>query len=435
MRVSGSLTRRITTQVFGSLPEPRRATHGCFSGQNNEVMDEGIVLYFPGPGSFTGEDVVEFQGHGSPVVLDMLVERCVGLGARIAGPGEFSQRAFLNNRIDLAQAEAIADLIECRSRQAALGAVRSLQGEFSRRIDSLMAGLTRLRVLVEAAIDFPEDEVDPLENQRIAARIEALTDLVNKTLMGASRGVIMQEGASAVLAGKPNAGKSSLMNALTGRDTSIVTPVPGTTRDTVGEDLNLDGIPLRLLDTAGLRESEEVVEAEGIRRAQRAMAASDLVLAVVDASLPDQVREEHLDSLTREIEKSGKSREAVTLVLNKIDLVRHRDHLVKGLFSTALLVSAKQGEGVDALKDRLKQSLGYGLGVESNHTARRRHVEALKACLAAINAGKEVLCRTGAEELLAEELKLAQYHLGQITGAVTSDDLLGEIFSSFCIGK
>ncbi len=430
VRVSGPLAESILKNVTGREVKPRYAKHCRFLDDEGEPIDDGVVLFFPGPDSFTGEDVVEFQGHGSPVVADMLVSRCIALGARIAAPGEFSQRAFLNDKIDLAQAEAIADLIASASVAAARGATRSLQGAFSSRINELVAELTSLRVFVEAAIDFPEEEIDFLSDERVTLGLREIQDGLDRTTREASQGQIILEGASVVLAGRPNAGKSSLMNCLTQSETSIVTEVPGTTRDIVNQAMQLDGIPLHLVDTAGIRESDEIVEAEGIRRAQAAIASADLVILVIDASLDEATRSAHLKALTDEI-----ATDAYTLVLNKADLVDEATDLAREEFADAVVLSCKQGDGLDSLKNKLKQQLGYDAALGSNFTARARHVDALERAGAAVERGARQLKQSGAGELLAEELKIAQDCLGEITGVVTADDLLGEIFSSFCIGK
>ena len=416
IRVSGPDVTRISEAVAGRIPEPRYATFARFKDENNQVLDEGIVLFFPGPDSFTGEDVLEIQGHGGPVVLDMLLSRIVSLGARNARPGEFSQRAFLNDKLDLTQAEAIADLIESSTEAAARGAIRSLQGEFSTLVNELLAQVIELRVYVEAAIDFPEEEIDFISDERVMGRLKEIQETLASILDQSREGTLLTEGASVVLTGKPNAGKSSLMNLLTGRETSIVTDIPGTTRDVIGDVLQLDGIPLRLLDTAGIRESADQIEAEGVKRAQAAQQEADLVLHLVDAStdIPP--------------ETTG-PREVV--VLNKIDLLDNPDDLPSGTPK----ISAKTGAGLEDLKIRLKETLGVSDAEGGGFTARSRHIAALKAAGDALLDGKRVLEDQQAGELLAEELRECQRHLSEITGEFSADDLLGEIFSSFCIGK
>lgn len=416
VRVSGQQVPDIATAVIGTLPEPRYASYCAFRDEHSAVIDEGIALYFRAPDSFTGEDVLELQGHGGPVVLDMLLNRVVSLGARVARPGEFSKRAFLNDKIDLAQAEAIADLIASTTSEAARGAMRSLQGEFSRMVDGLALRMIELRMYVEAAIDFPEEEIDFISDERVSQQLAALVEELELIESRAGDGALLNDGASVVLLGKPNAGKSSLMNLLTGRDTSIVTEIPGTTRDLLNQDLQLDGIPLTLVDTAGLRDSADAIEAEGVKRAMAAGDAADLVIHVIDASVDKAVPE---STDPRQIN-----------VLNKIDLL---DSTVTA--PGMIRMSAKTGEGLDQLKAALKEKLGYSGNTESGFTARTRHVTALKIALAALRAGESALRDDQAGELLAEELKVAHAALSEITGEFTSDDLLGEIFSRFCIGK
>ena len=421
IRVSGSLAPVIAAKMLGRLPAERHATFSSFCDDQGGAIDHGIALYFKAPDSFTGEDVLELHGHGGPVVLDLLLQRIIALGARIAAPGEFSQRAFLNDKMDLAQAEAIADLIDSGTQQAARGAMRSLQGEFSNRVNTLQTSVTGLRVLVEAAIDFPEEETDFLPDGEAESHLEAIRGQLEAILVAAGNGVLLSEGASVVLIGKPNAGKSSLMNALTGRDTSIVTDIPGTTRDVIDEDLQLDGIPLRLLDTAGIRESDDRIEAEGVRRALVAGQAADLLITIRDASLDEDSWEQ----------LPGESSAPEVRVMNKIDLLADRS----GLPGDCVAISAKTGEGINDLKYRLKQVLGFQGDMESGFTARRRHLTALEEARDALYRGKFVLAEGRGGELLAEELRVCQQHLSALTGEYSADDLLGEIFSSFCIGK
>ena len=419
VRVSGPDVKEISRQILGEIPEPRLATYSDFS-DGEDVIDQGIALYFNAPGSFTGEDVLELQGHGGPVVLEMLLNRVINLGARIAAPGEFSQRAYLNDKMDLAQAEAIADLINSSTEAAARGAVRSLQGEFSTRINQLVAKVIELRVFVEASIDFPEEEIDFLSDERIEVQLAEVYQELDKVLAETSHGALLVEGASVVLMGKPNAGKSSLMNLLTGRDTSIVTDIPGTTRDVVNETLQLDGIPLRLVDTAGIRNSLDEIEAEGVKRALAAGEEADLVIAVVDASEPDA---------NKQAESLLEDRRTV-VVFNKIDLVADTDLLIDGI-----QMSAKTGLGLQGLKDQLKKRLGLSLNEGSGFTARNRHIIALGYGREALAAASSLLIEQRAGELVAEELRVCQQNLSEITGEFTADDLLGEIFGSFCIGK
>ena len=416
VRISGPEVPRIAAAVTGRIPEPRYATFAPFRDGTGGTIDEGLVLYFPAPDSFTGEQVLELQGHGGPVVLDLLLDRIVSLGARIARPGEFSQRAFLNDKLDLTQAEAIADLINSSTQAAARGAIRSLQGEFSNRINGLLAMVIELRVYVEAAIDFPEEEIDFISDENVMGRLADVQKKLDGILDHSREGTLLTEGASIVLTGKPNAGKSSLMNRLTGRETAIVTDIPGTTRDVIGEALQLDGIPLRLLDTAGIRNSDDEIELEGVKRARAARAEADLILHLVDAS-KDQPP------------TASGSREVV--VLNKVDLVDDRSALSSGY----PWISAATGEGLDELKAHLKRLLGVKETGGGGFSARSRHLAAMRAAKSALQAGSRVLAERQAGELLAEELRECQRHLSEITGEFTADDLLGEIFSSFCVGK
>ena len=427
VRVSGPLVPEIALQVMGKLPPPRQARLGDFLDADGCALDQGLTLYFPGPDSFTGEDVLEFQGHGGPVVLDLLLRRILALGARVAKPGEFSQRAFLNDKLDLAQAEALADLINAGSEAAARGALRSLQGDFSRLIDQLVAEVIALRVEVEAAIDFPDEGLDPLAEERIDQRLDALEARIQDILQQAGQGALLVEGAAVVLAGKPNAGKSSLMNRLTGQDTSIITDIPGTTRDLVDAQVQLGGIPLRMTDTAGLRHSHNEIEAEGVRRATAALATADLVLLVLDATLDAPLLATQIAELR---EDAGPSSQLI--VLNKIDLLAQPLMPQKGDFAGAMGLSCKTGEGLEALQEAMLQQLGSRGAAESNFTARRRHLTALQRATEALARARST---EQAWELVAEELRSCQADLSEITGAFGADDLLGEIFSHFCIGK
>ncbi|HKI75133.1 MAG TPA: tRNA uridine-5-carboxymethylaminomethyl(34) synthesis GTPase MnmE [Pseudomonadales bacterium] len=427
IRVSGPAVKAIAIAIIGAVPQPRYATLCDFVDEDGITIDSGIALYFPQPHSFTGEDVLELQGHGGPVVLDMLLERTVALGARLARPGEFSERAFLNDKLDLSQAEAIADLIDSASRKAAQGAMRSLSGVFSEQVRHLSAMVIELRMFVEAAIDFPEEEVDFLDDERLATTLAELEAALSQTLAQAGQGALLHEGMTLVITGRPNAGKSSLMNCLSGTDVSIVTSVPGTTRDIVDEFIHLDGIPLKLVDTAGIRDSGDEVEAEGVRRAMREVDRADQVLAVIDVAAHVDSWQRHADELVTELNAAGRA----TVVLNKIDLLPENSiREVDGVIG----VSAKTGAGIDALKAHLKRLAGFDAGVEGNFTARRRHVDALKRASAHLGEARQLLeARRG--ELVAEELRLSHECLCEITGEFTPDDLLGKIFSTFCIGK
>ena len=428
VRISGSLSTSIAEAICGLLPQPRQAVLRRFRSGAGEVLDHGIVLYFPAPQSFTGEDVVEFQGHGGPVVLDVLLGRVVELGARLARPGEFSERAFLNDKLDLAQAEAIADLIASDTAAAARAALRSLQGEFSRQVDSLVDGLVTLRVYVEAAIDFPEEEIDFLADGVIAARLAELQERLRVLQAAAGQGRLLRDGMTVVIAGRPNAGKSSVLNRLAGREAAIVTAVPGTTRDVLREHISIDGMPLHVIDTAGLRDSDDPVEREGIRRAWAEIDAADRILMVVDDRLGLTAEEAGLR------ERLPVAR-PVTVLYNKIDLSGRPPSVREGAWGTEVLLSAKTGAGLELLREHLKSCMGYRGGGEGAFMARRRHLEALERATAALERAVEQLEVFRAGELVAEELREAQHALAEITGEFGSEDLLSRIFSSFCIGK
>lgn len=433
IRVSGPLAANIAEQVVGHLPAPRQAEYLPFRADNGEFLDTGLALYFPGPHSFTGEDVLELQGHGGPVVMDLLLQRCLSLGARAARPGEFSERAFLNDKMDLAQAEAVADLIDCASAQAARLAVRSLQGVFSERVHELVAALTELRLYVESAIDFPEEEIDFLGDGQVQSRLDAVQSRLDETQAAAQQGNLLREGMTVVIAGRPNAGKSTLLNALSGRETAIVTDIPGTTRDVLREQIQLDGLPLHIIDTAGLRDSGDAVEQEGIRRAWAEIEAADRILFLHDVTQEFNEQEQKL------LARLAKAGPAITVVQNKVDLSASESmDLPVELFLEkveTLKVSAQTGDGLSALREHLKTCVGYEAGGEGQFMARRRHLDALAQAQQHLKQGKQQLQEFAAGELLAEELRQAQQALGEITGEVTADELLGKIFSSFCIGK
>ncbi|MDQ5909378.1 MAG: tRNA modification GTPase [Pseudomonadota bacterium] len=427
VRVSGPLSAVIAEAVCGHLPQPRYAALRRFYAHDGHVIDEGIAFYFPAPHSFTGENVLELQGHGGLVVMDLLLARVLELGARPARPGEFSERAFLNDKLDLAQAEAIADLINSTTAEAARAAVRSLEGEFSRRIQALVEGLIELRMYIEAAIDFPEEEIDFLADERITDQLHVLREQLCALQAAAGQGRLLRDGMTVVIAGRPNAGKSSLLNVLAGREAAIVTAIPGTTRDVLREQIAIDGMPLHIIDTAGLRDSEDVVEQEGVRRAWAEIATADRILLLVDdregLTAEDQALQARLPGET-----------GVTVVYNKIDLTGRTPimQLVEG--ESALWLSAKTGAGVELLCEHLKDCMGYH-GSEGMLMARRRHLEALERAALALALADEQLTVVRAGELAAEELRQAQNALGEITGEVTSEELLGRIFGSFCIGK
>lgn len=433
VRVSGPRAKAVAITLSGREPTARHAHYGPFHSDDGEVIDEGLMLFFPGPNSFTGEDVLELQGHGGPVVMDMLLRRCVELGVRLARPGEFSERAFLNDKMDLAQAEAIADLIEASSAQAARNAVRSLQGEFSRRVHQLTERLIQLRIYVEAAIDFPEEEIDFLADGRVLALLQAAREELSEVIREAGQGALLREGMNVVIAGRPNAGKSSLLNALAGREAAIVTDIAGTTRDVLREHIHIDGMPLHVIDTAGLRDTDDQVERIGVERAIKAIEDADRILLVVDASAspagPD-------GSDWPAFLAVRPDRAKTTLIRNKADLTGEGAALsIDPDGYSTLSLSARSGDGLEILREHLKSCMGYDQTAESGFSARRRHLDALRQTAEHLDHGHAQLTLAGAGELLAEDLRQAQQALGEITGALSSDDLLGRIFSSFCIGK
>jgi len=439
VRVSGPLSLSIAQQLLHFQPAPRHAHYTPFHhAHSDDVIDEGLALFFPGPHSFTGEDVLELQGHGGIYVLDALLKETLALGARLARPGEFSERAFINDKLDLTQAEAIADLIEASSEEAARSAVRTLQGEFSRLVNQLSASVIELRVYIEAAIDFSEEEIDFLTEGKTTQRLQAIIAEVDAVLAQARQGTLLKEGMSVVIAGKPNAGKSSLLNALAGKESAIVTDIPGTTRDTLMEHINIDGMPLHITDTAGLRDSEDVVEREGIKRAKAAIADADRILLVVD-SQRDRVDVDNLDSFLRDIglESLESQLDRLTLIRNKIDLSGDLEGVRAGHGHpiTIIGLSAKRQQGLDVLRQHLKDCMGYQPGGEGGFIARRRHLDALQKARTCLLQALEQLSAHRAGELVAEDLRYAHQHLGEITGEFTTDDLLGQIFSSFCVGK
>jgi len=433
IRVSGSQVRHIAVEILGFQPQSRYAHFATFLDGDGQVLDQGIALFFPSPGSFTGEDILEIQAHGGPVILDMLLQRLLSLGTRLANPGEFSERAFLNDKIDLSQAEAIADLIDSASQQAARGAVKSLQGEFSRLIHLLLEALTKLRMRIEAAIDFPEDEIDSLLDTKIQQQLQEIGTQLDVVLQQANQGALLREGMRVVLAGKPNSGKSSLLNQLSGRESAIVTVYEGTTRDPLRESIHLDGMPLHLVDTAGLRESSDEIEKEGIRRAWAEIDLADRVLLLVDA---DQSAEIEPVAIFPEFVEQLSSMSNITVIRNKIDLIGETYGEQKTDGSCQVFnLSAKTGEGLDDLRLHLKACIGFNPDLEGKFIARRRHLEALEVAGKHLESGKVQLMQNGAIELLAEELRLSQQALAEITGEFSSDDLLGRIFAEFCIGK
>jgi tRNA modification GTPase len=429
--VSGPAVPQITAAILGSLPPPREARVARFLGGDGEALDTGLALYFPAPKSFTGEHVLELQGHGGVLIIDLLLKRLLDLGCRLARPGEFSERAFLNGKIDIAQAEAVADLIDAGTAAAARAAVRSMQGEFSARIHELQGLITELRKLVEAAIDFPDEELDLLPGSALGERLTKIFARFESITAAARQGALLREGLNVVIAGKPNAGKSTLLNKLAGDEVAIVTEVPGTTRDVLRQQVHLDGMPLNLIDTAGLRDAVDVVEAEGVRRAMSELKKADRVLYVLDAAV---TLSHNAGDLTAALEQLPPGL-PVTLIFNKIDLSAAPASLDESKAPAQIFLSAKTGAGLDLLRAHLKSCAGFELGESGAFSARRRHLDALARARDCVQQAGETLTRTRAFELFAEDLRRAQLALSEITGEFTSDDLLGEIFSSFCIGK
>ena len=427
VRVSGSKSSDIADKILGKTPKIRTAEYRPFRDKKGDIIDTGIALYFQNPHSFTGEDVLELQAHGGPVVLDMILKRVLELGARPARAGEFSEQAFLNDKMDLAQAEAVADLIEAESAEAAKAAVRSLQGEFSDNIQQLVNSLIELRLYVEASLDFPEEEIDFLSDGKVEAKLSLIESALASVFKSARQGSLLREGMTLVIAGRPNAGKSSLLNQLAGRESAIVTDIPGTTRDVLREHIQIDGLPLHVIDTAGLRESADPVEQEGIRRAWHEIEQADRILLLVDDT---QREDNHLD-----IEDKLPQHIGVTRIFNKIDRSGRAAQLIETDAETDIALSAKTGDGIDILKTHLKKCMGYEQSNEGRFMARRRHIDALENAQQHLQRSRYNLMELKAGELLAEELRLVQQYLSEITGEFTSDDLLGKIFSSFCIGK
>ena len=475
IRISGSQALSIAKQLCALDLPVRQAVYAKFNDIDNNIIDTGLAIYFAGPHSFTGEDILELQGHGGPIIQDLLLKEVIRLGARQARAGEFSERAFLNDKIDLAQAEAIADLIDSSTAQAARGAMRSLQGEFSNKVHSLLAELVHLRMYVEAAIDFPEEEIDFLASEELQQRANALREQTERLMKSIRVGQLLRDGFTVVLAGKPNAGKSSLLNCLTGEDTSIVTAIAGTTRDVVRSRIQIRGLPMQLIDTAGLRESDDPIEQEGVKRAAREVLQADRILWIADAeqsqhvnSSNEIIKEEIIATLENAAALSKDALAAtdnhndslevdysipVDIVYNKIDLTGEKaliqDHakpdISTAAVNTALRVnihiekvlhlSAVSGEGISKLTQHLQESAGYQQSDETVFIARRRHIDALQRARISIDEGFRQLEKTKSPELAAEDFKHAQNFLGEITGEFGSDDLLGRIFAGFCIGK
>lgn len=422
VRVSGPAVEHIAQKLLGTIPPVRHAYYAKFHDSDGDVIDQGIALYFSAPASFTGEDVLELQGHGGPVVLDRLLQQVLRLGARAARAGEFSERAFLNDKIDLVQAEAIADLIAAESEQAAAAAMHSLQGEFSSNIQQLLDQLVNLRMHVESTLDFPEEEIDFLGDDAIAGKLDAVIKQLDVIHRNSVTGRVLNEGLQVVISGKPNAGKSSLLNLLAGHDSAIVSDIPGTTRDVLRETIRIQGVPIHIIDTAGLRESTDEIEQEGVRRARVAVEQADIVLRVVDVSteaseLPQQANQ--------------------IVVLNKMDLLPPQQKL-ECIHEDVVAISARTGEGLKSLQQAILRKGGYQQPAEQNtglYSARRRHLQALDKTAMHLKQAYTALHDEQAGEVMAEELRLAQNALAEITGTFSSDDLLGKIFSEFCIGK
>ncbi|MBL8483638.1 MAG: tRNA uridine-5-carboxymethylaminomethyl(34) synthesis GTPase MnmE [Rhodocyclaceae bacterium] len=424
VRLSGQQLESYALGLLGRVPAPRRASYGQFLDKSGAAIDEGIALYFPGPASYTGEDVLELQGHGGPVVLQLLLRRCVELGARIAAAGEFTERAFLNEKIDLAQAEAVADLIDAATASAARSALRSLEGEFSRRVRELAERLFELRSLVEATLDFPDEEIDFLESADAAGRLASIARAVAELQIKAEQGRLLRDGLHVVLAGQPNVGKSSLLNRLAGEDRAIVSEWAGTTRDTLREQIQIAGVPLYVVDTAGLREAEHEIERLGMQRTWKEIERADVVILLVDARGGLTAEDEQINARL----PAGVPR---LVVANKFDLAEAGDTASRAEFDVC--ISALTGAGMDSLRERLLAAAGAQSAGEATFLARARHLDALRRCGLHLDAARAQM--GGALELFAEDLRQAHGALGEIVGEVVADDLLGAIFSRFCIGK
>lgn len=461
VRISGPDARRIANSILSFSPTPRYAHYCNFYSIKGEIIDQGIALFFEGPNSFTGEDVLELQGHGGTIIVNRLCNTVLDFGARIARPGEFSERSFINGKIDLAQAEAVADLIDATTDHAAKSALRTLQGEFSRLINTLLVELTTIRVNVEASIDFSDEDIEFIESNSVSMSLDRILDTLDGIFRQAKKGALLKEGINLVIAGKPNAGKSSLLNALSGEETAIVTNIAGTTRDTLNTELSLDGLPIHVTDTAGLRDSDDVVEKEGVRRALSAIDKAERVLLVIDASgvevfnkndtgNPLTIDTGFLNSYFKKFQTSElpvlEHLNKATLIFNKIDKLELPPFYTNlsgiSLDSTAsedslvaIGLSAKTHEGLDLLREHLKTIIGYDSTEEGSFMARERHLRALESCRNHLLQVRENIFAARELELAAEDLRLAQQDLSSITGEFTSDDLLGEIFSNFCVGK
>ena len=442
VRLSGPDVAKACEELLGFLPSPRHAHYCDFLDADQTVIDQGVAIYYQSPDSFTGEDILELQGHGGVYVLNAVLERVLLLDIRLAGPGEFSERAFLNDKIDLLQAEAIADLIDANSKQAVQSAMRTLRGQFSELVHHLVTMLTTIRVSVEAAIDFSDEDIDLMADAKVEESIEETLNQISGVYAQAQQGALLKDGLQVVITGIPNAGKSSLLNALSGIDSAIVTDIPGTTRDLLKEEISIDGMPIHIIDTAGLRTSDNIVEIEGVKRTHGAIETADQILLVFDCTAPEQDVDKVLQPLNL-AEKSADSIESIltrcTLIYNKIDLLDNAPSkdtiLYKNKELSKIHLSAKQGTGIGMLRDHLKTCAGFRPTEETAFVARERHLAELKKAENLIKNSLLQLSKGSHLELVAEDLRLAQNHLSTITGEFTSDDLLGEIFSSFCIGK
>lgn len=425
VRISGSLCKQIAQSILGFSLTPRNAVYTAFKDQDDSVIDRGIAIYYESPHSYTGEDVLELQAHGGTALMQLMLARCLAAGARHASPGEFTRRAYLNEKLDLAQAEAVADLINASTAEAARSAVRSLSGEFSQQIQALLKKLIELRLYVEACLDFPEEDIDFITQGRVSERLVYISETLKLIFKQAKQGTLLRDGINVVLVGQPNVGKSSLLNALAGEDVAIVTPVAGTTRDTIKTAIQIHGVPIHVIDTAGLRDTDDEVEKFGIARTWRATETAHIALILIDQALGIADTEKLiLECLSQEIHKIW--------VHNKIDVSRETSKMIESDGETHVYISAKTGEGLDLLGEQLLRFVGYDVGSEGVFMARARHLDALM-CVAKHLGQAEIQIKSA--ELVAEELRLAQDYLGSITGEFTPDDLLGEIFSKFCIGK
>lgn len=442
VRLSGPDVAKACEEILGFLPSPRHAHYCDFLDADQTVIDQGVAIYYQSPDSFTGEDILELQGHGGVYVLNAVLERVLLLDIRLAGPGEFSERAFLNDKIDLLQAEAIADLIDANSKQAVQSAMRTLRGQFSELVHHLVTMLTTIRVSVEAAIDFSDEDIDLMADAKVEESIKETLNQISGVYAQAEQGALLKDGLQVVITGIPNAGKSSLLNALSGIDSAIVTDIPGTTRDLLKEEISIDGMPIHIIDTAGLRTTDNIVEIEGVKRTHGAIETADQILLVFDCTAPEQDVDKVLQPLNL-AEKSADSIESIltrcTLIYNKIDLLDNAPSkdtiLYKNKELSKIHLSAKQGTGIGMLRDHLKTCAGFRPTEETAFVARERHLAELKKAEKLIKNSLLQLSKGSHLELVAEDLRLAQNHLSTITGQFTSDDLLGEIFSSFCIGK